>query len=75
MTATDERPQRPPKPQRAAPFVTVYKGDGTPVPYPKAQIHRIEDSGILFLTDPTAEPDPPKPAAKAKKPSAKKETK
>ena len=73
MTATDERPQRPAKPQRPAPFVTVYKEDGTPVPYPKAQIHRIEDSEILFLTDPTAEPDPKPP--KAKKPAAKKETK
>ena len=54
MTATDERPQRPAKPQRATPFVTVYKEDGTPVPYPKAQIHRIEKSEILFLDDPTA---------------------
>lgn len=34
--------------------MTVYKADGTPVPYPKAQIHRIADSAILFLDDPTA---------------------
>ncbi len=59
MTATDERELRPVRPPRATPFVTVYKGDGTPVPYPKAQIHRIEDSKILFLDDPTAVEIPP----------------
>lgn len=54
MTATDERELRPVRPTPRTAHVTVYKADGTPVQYPKAQIHRIEDSEILFLDDPTA---------------------
>lgn len=68
-------PQREPKPRPATAHVTVYKDDGTPVQYPKAQLHRIDESQTLFLEDHTAvdpgETPAPKPAAKAKKPSAK----
>lgn len=41
------------KPKRASAHVTVYTEDGTPVQYPKAQVHRIKDSKRLFLDDPT----------------------
>ncbi len=68
-------PQRVPRSVKASAHVTVYKDDGTPVQYPKAQLHRIEASESLFLEDHTAvdpgEAPEPKPESKAKKPSAK----
>ena len=68
-------PQREVRPRPASAHVTVYKEDGTPVQYPKAQVGRIEESTALFLDDPTdvdpGEAPKPKPESKAKKPTAK----